>query len=88
MATKTKITHRPKTVNARSFTLTLTQSERARADRLAKREDRSVSSLLRLALKDYCDRAEGQAPTPTRQTQGKDTGAPWPSNPFDRTGPA
>jgi hypothetical protein len=69
----------------RSFTLTLTLSERSRADRLAKRQDRSVSSLLRLALKDYCDRAEGQAPTPTGQTSDPAHAGPWPHNPFHRT---
>jgi len=79
---------RSKAGHARSFTLTLTPAERARADRLAKREDRSVSSLLRLALKDYCDRAEGQAPHTTGPTHDPAHAGPWPHNPFHRTGPA
>jgi predicted transcriptional regulator len=76
---------RSKAGKARSFTLTLTPAERARADRLAKREDRSVSSLLRLALKDYCDRAEGLT---TIQDRTQDHGAAesWPRNPFDQHG--
>jgi len=68
MATTTKTTRRPKT-KGRSFTLTLTQGERARAERLAAGDDRSLSSLVRLALKDYCDRAEAQAPQTTGPTQ-------------------
>jgi len=68
----------------RSFTLTLTQGERARAERLADRDDRSLSSLVRLALKDYCDRAEeaSQEPAP-----GLGHPVPlWPRNPFDQHG--
>lgn len=90
MATKTKRTRtrRPQAPESRSFTLTLTPSERARADRLAKREDRSVSSLLRLALKDYCDRAEAQAPQTTGPISDPAHSGPWTHNPFHRTDPA
>lgn len=70
----------------RSVTLTLTRADHARAEAQATREDRSLSSLIRLALKDYCDRADVATPG-TGPTQGKGSES-WPTNPFDRTGPA
>jgi hypothetical protein len=77
----------PTTGHARSFTLTLTPADRARASALAKRDDRSLSSLVRLALKDYCDRAEELPLTKTGSVldPGHDAG-PWPRNPFDQHG--
>ena len=70
---------------ARSFTLTLTQGERARAEGLASRDDRSLSSLVRLAVKEYCDRAEGVTTVQDR-TQDHGRAGAWPRNPFDQHG--
>ena len=82
--TRTTTRRKVQTQESRSFTLTLTPADRARASALAKRDDRSLSSLVRLALKDYCDRAEvvPQEPAPS-------FGHPlplWPHNPFDKHG--
>ena len=69
----------------RSVTITMTKAEYARAETVAEREDRSVSSLLRVALKDYCDRAEGVTTTQHR-TQDHGAADSWPRNPFDQHG--
>ena len=85
--TRTTTRRKVQTQESRSFTLTLTQGERARAERLADRDDRSLSSLVRLALKDYCERAEGLTRI-TDRTQEHGTAPPLPHTTFDRTGPA